>query len=69
MTMILQWQRPAPPLLLAWQGPDGALAALSVDPTHPISTVIGPPGIAGPAGPPGPAPDLSTIVIDGGVFT
>jgi hypothetical protein len=74
VTIILQWQRPNPPLVLAWRGMnggsnDGLATALAADPVHPIPTLIGPPGVAGPPGPAGPFPDLSALTIDGGVFT
>jgi hypothetical protein len=70
MTMILLWQRPAPPLVLHWRGFDQTTApALAADPVQPIPTLIGPPGVAGPPGPVGPVPDLSALTLDGGEFT
>ena len=65
MTMLLQWRRADPPIVLGWRGPDGALAAaLLADPILNVPTIIGPPGVAGPAGPVGPIAD----VIDAGTF-
>lgn len=68
--IALQWRQPDPPLRLRWRGADGRLApsALAV-PVPPVPTLIGPPGIAGPPGPEGPPFDLSSAVIDGGIFT
>jgi hypothetical protein len=66
MMISLQWRQPKPLIVTQWRGPDDRLApsALAVPP-HPIPTLIGPPGVAGPPGPEGAIP----AVIDGGVFT
>jgi hypothetical protein len=63
--IVLQWRQPEPAITARWRGPDERLApsALAV-PVHPIPTLIGPPGVAGPPGPQGTLPD----VIDGGSF-
>jgi hypothetical protein len=71
-SLILQWRRPPPAVVVRWRGQDGAmLSAAPFDPPAPLAAIIGPPGTAGPAGPQGPdGPpfDISAAVIDGGTF-
>lgn len=60
--MLLQWRRPAPPLVLQWRGPaDMASPVSPFAPPVQLAAIIGPPGVMGPegaagaAGPEGPA--------------
>jgi hypothetical protein len=62
MTMLLQWRRSDPAIILVWRGPDNSIAPASlVDDPLSVPTIIGPPGMAGP---PGPVAEI----IDGGTF-
>lgn len=46
--MILRWDQPAPPVALAWIGPDQSVrAAAAYLPPRPIAAIIGPAGASG----------------------
>lgn len=46
--MILRWEQPAPPVALAWLGPDQRVrAAAAYQPPRPIAAIVGPPGPSG----------------------
>ena len=63
MTLLLQWRRPDPPMILRWRGPSPMLAAVAAArPDTPVAAIIG------PVGPAGPSYDLDNAVIDGGTF-
>ena len=67
--ITLGWRRPDPPIVTVWRGPDGRQAPSALrTPLPQLAAIIGPPGVAGDRGPVGPAPDLNTVVIDGGTF-